>query len=158
MAIRNKGNLSELKTRMNAAKVRIETATFRSLSSLGEKLVEYARSISADVGYTDQTGNLRSSTGYIITKDGNVIKSDFEEVRGPVASSLEGKSVGLNHAISIAVKHPVGYALIVVAGMNYAYAVESRGRDVLTSSEYLANEEMPKEVRKLREQIKRMKL
>ncbi|MBS4062472.1 MAG: hypothetical protein KG029_18900 [Bacteroidetes bacterium] len=158
MAIRNKGNLSELKARMNAVKVRIDRAIFFRLSFIGEKLVNYARSITADIGYTDQTGNLRSSTGYIIVKDGIVLKSDFDEIQGPVASIIDGKSVGLNHAISIALKHPVGYVLIVVAGMDYAFAVESRGKDVLTTTEYLANEEIPKELRKLREQIKRMKL
>lgn len=35
-----------------------------------------------------------------------------------------------------------GWALIVVAGINYALVIESRGLDVLTSAEQLAKSEL----------------
>lgn len=158
MGIRNKGNLSELKARMNAAKERIDMAIFLRLSKLGEELVNYARSIPSDVGYTDQTGNLRSSTGYIVVKNGQVLKADFEKVIGTKVAIEDGQSIGYNHAVTVASEHTQGYVLIVVAGMNYAAAVESRSKDVLTTTEYLAKEKLPLEVRKLREHIKKMKL
>lgn len=158
MGLRNKGRLSELKARMNAAKQRIDLAVFERLSRLGEELVNYARSIPADAGYTDQTGNLRSSTGYIIVKDGNVLKANFEKRTGIKTDSKDGKLVGYNHALTVASEHSSGYALIVVAGMDYALAVESRGKDVLTTTEHMAKKRMPNEVKRLREQIRKMKL
>lgn len=157
MGINNKGNLGGLKSRFRVMKSKVDDATFLRLSKLGEELVNYARSIPAEIGYTDQTGNLRSSTGYIIVKDGAVRKVNFTTRKGR-SSQQDGKTAGYQHAISVASNHSNGYTLIVVAGMEYALAVESKGRDVLTSTEYLANERLPVEVNRLREQIKKMRL
>lgn len=157
MGIKHKGNLSELKAKMSEAKARIDQAIFRRLSKIGEELVNHARSIPSDVGYTDRTGNLRSSTGYIIARDGQVVTAMFKQVkRGKLKA--EGANTGLNHALSVLTKFPGGWVLIMVAGMDYALAVESRGRDVLTGTEMIANKKVPIEVGKLKDSINRMKL
>lgn len=157
MGIKHKGNLSELKAKMSEAKVRVDQAIFRRLSKIGEELVNHARSIPADVGYTDRTGNLRSSTGYIVAKDGQVITAMFKQVKSGKLKA-EGTNAGLNHALSVMTKFPGGWVLIMVAGMDYALAVESRGRDVLTGTEIIANKKIPIEVGKLKDSINRMKL
>ena len=46
------------------------------LQAGGEKFIEVARRSGS---YKDQTGNLRSSIGYIIAKDGEVVTENFKE-------------------------------------------------------------------------------
>lgn len=54
---------------------RLKISILRTFMYIGEACLNKARSTDS---YKDQTGNLRSSIGYIITADGRVIKSsDF---------------------------------------------------------------------------------
>lgn len=86
--------------------------------------------------YIDQSGNLRSSTGYCVLYNGVIIhQGGFEAVKptatqGPVA----GKEL-MNNLIT---QNSTGIVLIVVAGMNYAAYVEAKGLNVLDSSEIMA--------------------
>jgi hypothetical protein len=103
----------------------------RQLHVIGEKCINHARSIDT---YTDQTGNLRSSIGYVMVVDGEVTYiSSFEVVK----QGVEGASTGREFAISLAERFPRGVALIVVAGMNYAAHVATR-YDVIDSAQLLA--------------------
>lgn len=110
---------------------RVDTSVLSILQRVGEEVVTYAKMIPPDVGFTDRTGNLRSSIGYVVAKDGEVLNVAFEAVRG----GHDGVSTGQRLALDVAKQQGQGYSLIVVAGMNYAIYVESKGRDVLTSSE-----------------------
>ncbi|SFS30783.1 hypothetical protein [Lutibacter maritimus] len=94
------------------------------LQYLGEKFVNEARSNDT---YKDRTGNLRSSIGYIILKDGKIIESNF-------SGKKVGKNKGAEIANEIKTEYPDGYVLIGVAGMNYAAAVEAKGFDVITGA------------------------
>lgn len=96
----------------------------QTLQYLGEQFVNKAR-ISGN--YTDRTGNLRSSVGYIILNNGKIIDSNFQ-------GKQKGKNQGISVANEVAITHPVGYVLIGVAGMNYAAYVEAKGFDVITGS------------------------
>lgn len=109
----------------------VERQIIESLCRIGEKAVTLAKLIPPERGFTDRTGNLRSSIGYVVCKDGQPINIAFEAVKG----GREGVSEGRRLALEVAKNHPDGYTLIVVAGMNYAVYVESKGRDVLTSAE-----------------------
>lgn len=104
----------------------IEKAIIMRYRLVGLQFVRDAR-IQAD--FTDRTGNLRSSIGFILTKDGRVIEEDFNGNPG-------GQTKGLNYAKSLT--GGKGIALIVVAGMEYAAAVESKGFDVITGSSKIA--------------------
>lgn len=117
-----------------------EKVLINTLAYIGEQCVNHARTVELPKGFRDQTGNLRSSIGYIIVKDGKTIQwSDFKQVK----DGSEGSDSGKRFAESLAKKYRKGIALIVVAGMNYAYYVESyHNRDVLTSSELLAKKEL----------------
>jgi hypothetical protein len=89
--------------------------------------------------YIDQTGNLRSSIGYAILRDGNIsTQSNFQQVKGGSA----GKASGNGFVQELASKYNRGIVLIVVAGMNYAAYVETK-RNVLSSSELLASRLVP---------------
>ena len=66
MGIKNKSTKAEVNAVFVNAKEKIEKAIFMRLSKVGENLLNYAKTIPASEGYTDRTGNLRSSTGYVI--------------------------------------------------------------------------------------------
>ena len=107
--------------------------------------------------YENITGNLRSSIGYVIAYDGRIIKEGgFHKVqghgenmqkvefttkggkhvsfwaKGKYGDGSEGSQKGLELARSkIAGKK--GYAFILVAGMDYASFVSSKGYNVIDS-------------------------
>jgi len=89
--------------------------------------------------YADRSGNLRSSTGYVVVKDGRVVNmSSFEQVPPREKSSgdkYNGAEEGEKFARKIIGEFPEGIALIEVAGMNYSGHVSAKGYDVLDSSE-----------------------
>ena len=98
-----------------------------ALSYLGEEFVNRARTINT---YVDQTGNLRSSIGYVIAKNGNVLKRNYRQI----GDANKGVTKGLNLADAALSENPNGIVLIVTAGMNYGLYVETMGYDVLTGS------------------------
>lgn len=114
----------------------------RQLTIAGEKAVNVARSVVSAGGYmgggkpyTPQTGNLTSSIGYVITCDGQVVsQSSFNAVR----DGSQGGQRGEQYAKELAAQHPQGFALILVAGMQYASYVQDRGYDVLASGTLIA--------------------
>ena len=117
----SQGNIDR---RIDRFKVNIEQRIIWTLAMAGEKFVNDARSTRT---YKDQTGNLRSSIGYIIARDGNIIQEN-----------IEGKAEGMAQARKIANEvlreNNKGFILIGFAGMEYAAAVESKGYDVITGS------------------------
>jgi hypothetical protein len=120
-----------------------EQVIIRRLQYVGEQCVAQARDHGS---YQDQTGNLRSSVGYVIVRNGVILSgSNFDTVRG----GSQGQSEGRKFVQEIAAKFNKGIALIVVAGMEYAGYVEAKGYDVLTSSEMLAQREVPRLLSKL---------
>lgn len=91
---------------------------------IGEEFVNKARTSG---NYSDRTGNLRSSIGYIILFNGKIVEQNFE-------GNTEGKNQGINAANELAEQHPEGYVIIGVAGMKYSAYVEARNYDVITGS------------------------
>lgn len=91
--------------------------------------------------YTDRTGNLRSSTGYVVVKDGNIVHvSSFAQVPAREVHEgdvYNGAEEGREFALKIIREFPEGINLVEVAGMRYAGYVSARGYDVLDSGEDL---------------------
>jgi len=129
---------------------RIEQMILNELQYVGETFVRNARE---NGSYTDQTGNLRSSIGYIILKDGQDVFENFEEATQGTDKQA-GRARGEKFAKELAAKYPNGYALIVVAGMEYAAAVESKGRDVLTASSFQAEDDLRKALQEIKSRIR----
>lgn len=97
-----------------------------ALNRIGQEFIREAR----DGGsYDDQTGNLRSSKGYAIFNNGKEINSVFEVATKD--ENGEGVKSAKNLAKEKAAK--TGLCLIVTAGMDYAAAVESKNKTVLTA-------------------------
>jgi hypothetical protein len=83
--------------------------------------------------YPDQTHALRSSIGYVLYHNGVEVASCFESTGGEKGE--EGAQTGL--ALARKKAEETGnktIVAVVVAGMDYALYVESKGLDVLTGS------------------------
>ncbi|BBQ09244.1 MULTISPECIES: hypothetical protein [Elizabethkingia] len=127
--------------------------TIYYLNRAGMEIVNYAKEHRT---YEDQTGNLRNSTGYVVLKRGIIVGEKFETgERGEKfdTESPKGEEVGLNFAKSLAREFAsTEYALVIVAGMDYASYVEDvNHRDVLNHSKNFAPSVLEK-MKKLLEQ------
>jgi len=126
---------------------RMREAYLAELDALAMSVVKAIRT--SDVSYwEDQTGNLRSSIGYIIMYDGKEYhRGGFERVDGPKMDSttVDGSKAGVSYAQEIASEYPKGIVLIIVAGMEYAAYVESvKSRTVLAGGRILAKDKLAK--------------
>ena len=98
--------------------------TLEILQYLGEEFVNRAREPKTGGNYQDRTGNLRSSVGYIILKDGELVDNNFE-LSEKGTERKPGLEQGKRFANQISARFPRGWVLIGVAGMEYAFYVES---------------------------------
>lgn len=151
MAVKMTTPVSVIDATIAEAIIVAKKQTVRMLGFLGEKCIIEARDRAQEESWYDQTGNLRSSIGYVIVLNGNIVStSDFKQVKTGSSGAMEGKSL----AKKLASNYKTGFALIVVAGMHYAAYVEAMdNKVVLTSAELLAKRELPGMMSQLRKQI-----
>ena len=151
MGIRMTTKLSEVHDMLMREAERVDRLTIRALSKLGEQCVTKIRDRAGDKSWYDQTGNLRSSVGYVIAHNKNIIQySTFNQVN----QGSEGVKTGKDLAKELAKRYSNNYVLIVVAEMNYAEFVEAMdNKDVLASTELWAREQVPLMLEKLKRQI-----
>ena len=138
--------MNDVKAHMNKAKQGFEDSLLDEFRRTGEQFIADARSIRT---YQDQTGNLRSSIGYALFKDGQLVESSFPG--GDITGS------GSTLAKEVSRSYPKGVLLVVVAGMYYAQYVEAKSYDVLTGSSYAAETNIKARVKKLFEMLNRKK-
>jgi len=177
LKITPKFTIEEIKAAMLDRVNRIEAAALSRLQFVGEQFVTNARNNGA---YQDRTGNLRSSVGYIILKDGEQIRSNFKSfpakdgtAEGAGQGVVKGEEAAAAIAEELKARFPRGLVLIGVAGMDYAAAVESgnrranyeggtytaggHGYDVITSSALIAKDALIKGFAELQSKIAQMK-
>ena len=151
MGIRLTTSIDEIDKEISDILYKVNKDIIRVLSYVGEKCVIEARNRSQEESWFDQTGNLRSSIGYVIYHNGIKIDSSLFDV---VKNGAEGKGTGESLADDIASKYPTGYVLVVVAGMSYADYVEAKdNKNVLASSYSLANTLVPKMMEELKQRM-----
>lgn len=99
------------------------------LTKVAERAIEIVRlKAKSQGGYNDDTGNLRSGTGFIIHKDGRIVHKDFK-----ASSRGSDKQTGLNTGLQVALSElrGSGWGIFMVSGMEYASWVQAKGYDVL---------------------------
>lgn len=104
--------------------IEYDRKTGLALQYIGEQFVNAAR---LDGNYTDRTGNLRSSIGYIVLRDGEIFAKNF-------AGRGEGVARAREFAQELKDNYQKGWVLIGVAGMKYAAYVEAKNFDVISNS------------------------
>lgn len=136
---------AEVRKALEKKLVLIEKSVVRRLQYLGEMCVNEARQSGS---YRDFSGNLRNSVGYVVIANGKIVFSSL--------SKKGAQNVTPTLVAEATARHSSSYALVIVAGMNYASYVEAKGRVVLASAEKFAEKEMPKLLRELSMKIEGM--
>lgn len=118
---------------------------------VGNEFVKMARSKTRDQGgFGDVTGNLRSSIGFVIVDHGNIVESGFEQV----VNGNEGMNKAQQLTRELSDDFMDGFALIVVAGMEYAAAVENRHhKDVITGSSVVAEAMLKSALKRIKQKV-----
>ena len=110
---------------------RAEEKMYTLLQAAGEMFVRYARESGR---YIDHTGNLRSSIGYVIVRNGSVAYRNFQK-QNIGTEGAEGVERAKRLARELATTHSKGLVLIGLAGMEYAVYVEAiESKDVITAA------------------------
>ena len=130
---------------------KVADKTIRMLSRLGDDCINEARDRSPEASWYDHSGCLRSSVGYVITRNGNIINmSNFRVVK----QGSEGQRKGKEYASWLAKHSTDNFALIIVAGMPYASEVEAmNNKVVLASAELMAREKLPGYLQRLAQKL-----
>lgn len=117
-------NLGQVKITTKKFVGEVEDKMIMVMQYTGEQFVKDARKMErSQGGFGDVTGNLRSSIGYFILKDGQILKSNLK-------GKASGKSAAQQFVESLPIK--MGLRLVGIAGMNYASLVESKGKNVIS--------------------------
>lgn len=121
---------------LDRAARKIQENILKALSKLGDEAVVRIRNRSAKESWIDHTGNLRSSIGFAVYEQGiKYMESAFAQVLSGSEGSARGKKV-IN---DLAKEYSKVYALVVIAGMEYAGEVEAlESKDVLASTKIWA--------------------
>ena len=136
--------MAQIRAKMEKATQKLHSEVVRTLARLGEECVIKAKDRPQTESWYDQTGNLRSSIGYIILRGGQIVKNGFK-------GKGVGVATGKKFAEQIARKYPTNYVLVIVAGMKYAVHVEAlENKDVLATPTLYARKRLPE----LMEQLK----
>ncbi|UCS94855.1 hypothetical protein KZP23_07550 [Echinicola marina] len=116
--------------------------------------LEFVRDARIKADFTDRTGNLRSSIGFVLLKDGRPIFQNFEESTKKGTDKKTGVDQAIKYVKEVAGAELIlGYSLVVVAGMDYAAYVESQGKDVLTGSSLIAERNLKKAFKNLERRV-----
>ncbi len=110
----------------------IDAETLKHLIKVLSVGVEKVRKKMETKPYEDHTGNLNSSTGFIIYRDGKVVHRDFRE-----SDKGTDKTTGLKEGLSLALaelRESSGWGVVLMSGMDYASWVQGKGYDVLLSA------------------------
>lgn len=141
-----KFNFNDVRRMIAARVARVENTIYERLVMTGEEFVKLARE---NADFTDRTGNLRGSIGYAIFKNGEEVNSNF------TSDSLGAEAA--NRVITdVSANFPKGYVLIVVAGMEYAAAVESKGYDVLSNSSIIVEATLKEAFKRIKSKVDKM--
>lgn len=168
MALIEKHGFDEIKRKIaNGGGGVPERVMLRRLHKLGLDMTTHARTVTpghSSGGYNDQTGNLRSSIGYRIYKDGVPVEDGgFQGGYGAEggAKGEAGAKSALN-LYSLPQGYEKGWTIVIVAGMSYASAVESGHRKTRNGRYYeakgynvlkLTGDELKKRVQEMQDEI-----
>lgn len=119
---------------------RFEKALVFALNELGMELVRFARESRT---YTDRTGNLTNSMGYVVLRRGVQVAHGGEQGSG------DGMRAALDLYAKLGLGSKYDYSLIIVAGMNYAAYVEAKGYSVLLPAKLKADIEFEDRMKEL---------
>ena len=147
---------SDVSKLFNKLKSWTDAAIVNLLARTGEEFIKLARSIKT---YKDRTGNLKSSIGYVVLKEGRELFGKIFPA-GVGTDQHSGVDEARKLFRELAAIYNKGYVLICCAGMKYAAFVEAGGEknrrpyDVISNSADKSDDFVRKEARRLFERLK----
>ena len=121
-------NWREVELEFARAKEEYDRKAVEWLSALGERVVKYAREHGS---YTDHTGNLRNSIGYVVVQYGRIIAESFKYNRRVRPDGNPKGNKGADEAHAKGLEHARSVARELPANKTY---LEAKGFDVLEGS------------------------
>lgn len=115
----------------------LRSLILRRMSYGGEKSLILARE---NGNYTDRTGNLRNSIGYVVIDDSTKVADECNASKEPIITGTENLQTAAEACdeakgrLIQGVETDGNITLEVVAGMNYATFVEAKGYEVLSNT------------------------
>lgn len=126
---------AEIDQMFNDQFAQIDDFILQRFIELCDERIQIQRNKISPEGYDDRTGQLRSSVGYLIYKNGKVVHENFK--LSPYGTD---KEPGIKEGRQLAfgqLRASEGWGIIMVAGMEYASWLESNhGRTVLSSATF----------------------
>jgi len=130
--------ITQLKSKSEISKIidqrvdKLELSLVAMLIGLGKICID---DMEKNRGYKNVSNNLSDSRGFVVVKNKSIIYSSlFKNTVG----GQTGRSLTIERA-----SQSNGIMLIVVAGMKYAELLEAVGKNVITSSELMAESLVP---------------
>lgn len=125
-------NKKQIQTLFEKLADKANLAIEQLLKRTGDEFVKIAR---LEGEYIDHTGNLRSSIGYVVVKDGDIVFKDFELSPMEGTDKASGKKEAEQLALELTQLYNKGYVLICLVGMKYAVFVEAmENKDVISNA------------------------
>jgi len=149
-------NIADIEKIFANSTAAFDQAIFTRLELVGENFVINART---NGNYDDHTKNLRNSIRYFIIKDGELLKGDFSGKPKPVRNKngslakYQPKNFERSIIEVIIKEYPKGWIIVCTAGMEYAGYVESKGKDVITTSSITAESDLKKSLEEVRNKL-----
>jgi hypothetical protein len=138
MGIKPKFTKEDIRKDLNKFRQKVEDDLVQILHYVGMKFIKEARDMTkSEGGFDDDTGNLRSSIGYFILKDGQIIEENLKTIAGRKFKLTEEGKIQARSTLQN-VPSTDGYQIVGVAGMDYASKVESKGYNVITKQSLTA--------------------
>ena len=141
----NNKRFSEYIAKRMEAKLKAAT---KALEYCGNKGVAEMRQKGRYNDYTDRTGNLRSSTGFAVVREGRFVAgSAFRKVKDGDKGTHEGKKrvTALSSQLL-----PNEMGLVITAGMEYGKFLEASGkRNVIGTTKKLVAKEAKERLKKI---------
>ena len=126
--------IADIENELNEFVDNAENDLIDVLDEIGNSVAEFARAFGQ---YQNRTGNLRTSIGYVVLDNGSPIRFGFS--RRVLATAIQGRERAFEVLRELSLAENKGLVLIVVAGMDYAAAVQSYGYDVLYGGSVLGD-------------------
>lgn len=159
----NRNEYEKLKRFLAEMPKKIEEIIVNVFAHTGETIINKIKDRpDGKPNWTDDTGNLRSSVGYIIYVGGKeAVVGGFDLVNNKGSNPSSGIDVGKSFAKKVALSiNDAKYALVIAAGMNYAEWVEKKDYDVILFVEGEARDMVKKRLevafKNIEAEIKRM--
>ncbi len=148
--IEPKFNVNEVMAKLGRLAEVVPQAVAEAFQLTCTEIVSEARQLNT---YQDQTSNLRSSIGYGIYIDGEPFTEDYRQAGNGTGDGSLGQGSARATVEEVAARYPEGIVGVIVAGMEYALYVESKGYDVLTGPANHAQEILDRNIKIVMEEL-----